>query len=236
LAGAERPERLGQGLYVVATPIGNLGDLTRRAVDVLGRAEIVACEDTRRTGLLLQRCGVSNRLVAYHEYNKLCRTPELLEMLRQGKAIALVSEAGTPGISDPGFFLIRSAIEAGFGVVPVPGASALLSALVVSGMPCDRFAFEGFLPKREGRRRKRLADLAAETRTLVFFESPRRLVGLLCVMRELWGERRVAVCREMTKKFEEVIRGGLGEVTERLATGEVRGEVTVVVEGHARDD
>ncbi|MBM3315092.1 16S rRNA (cytidine(1402)-2'-O)-methyltransferase [candidate division WOR-3 bacterium] len=230
---AGRPD---PGLYVVSTPIGNLRDMTRRAAEVLAGADVVACEDTRRTGLLLHRLGIRGRLVSYHEYNKLRRTPELLELLRQGKAVALVSEAGTPGVSDPGYYLIRTAIEQRFRVIPVPGASALLAAITVSGMPSDRFAFEGFLPRRAGRRKTRLAAVADETRTMVFFESPVRLVRLLVEMRELWGERQVVVCRELTKKFEETLRGTIGEVLEALGTGPVRGEVTVVVAGRERDD
>jgi 16S rRNA (cytidine1402-2'-O)-methyltransferase len=219
------------GLYVVSTPIGNLGDMTARAVDVLRDVDLVACEDTRRTGLLLVHFGISNRLTSYHEYNKLRRTPELLEMLRQGKRLALVTDAGTPGISDPGFYLIRAAVEAGFRVVPVPGASALLAGLVVSGLPSDRFAFEGFLPKRDGRRRRRLAGLAEEQRTMVFCESARRVHTLLSEMLELWGDRKVVVCREMTKKFEEVLRGTLESLVADLSGRELKGETVVVVAG-----
>lgn len=225
--------RLDSGLYVVSTPIGNLGDMTSRAVSILARCDAVACEDTRRTGALLAHFGVKARLVSYHEYNKLKRTPELIEMLRQGKSVALVSDAGTPGISDPGFYLIRAAVEHRVRVVPVPGASAVLAALVVSGLPADRFAFEGFLPKRDGRRRRRLLDLAHEPRTMVFCESARRVGRLLSEMQELWGERRVALCRELTKRYEEILRGDLISVQEELGQRELRGEVVVVVSGYA---
>lgn len=223
-------------LYVVSTPIGNLGDITQRAVETLAAVDAIACEDTRRTGMLLAHCGISNRLTQYHEYNKLRQTPQLLEMLRQGKRLALVTDAGTPGISDPGFYLIRAAVEAGLRVIPVPGASALLTALVVSGLPSDRFAFEGFLPKRDGRRRRRLADLAREDRTMVFCESARRVTRLLAEMLELWGERRVVVCREMTKRFEETLRGTLTEVLAAIGDRELKGETVVVVAGDERDD
>jgi 16S rRNA (cytidine1402-2'-O)-methyltransferase len=229
-ASAARP-RLDPGLHVVSTPIGNLGDMSQRAVETLAAADIIACEDTRHSGLLLAHFGVHNRLTSYHEYNKLRRTPELLEMLRQGKSVALITDAGTPGISDPGFYLIRAAVEAGFRVSPVPGASALLAALVVSGLPSDRFAFEGFLPKRDGRRRRRLSDLAGEGRTMVFCESARRVARLLGEMHELWGERRVVVCREMTKRFEETLRGTLGEVLAAIEGRELKGETVVVVAG-----
>ncbi|MFO7650657.1 MAG: 16S rRNA (cytidine(1402)-2'-O)-methyltransferase [bacterium] len=224
-------ERVEPGLYVVSTPIGNLGDMSSRAVAVLEGVDLVACEDTRRSGMLLAHFGIEARLTSYHEHNKLRRTPELLEMLRQGKSVAVITDAGTPGISDPGFYLIRSAIERGCRVMPVPGASALLAALVVSGLPSDRFAFEGFLPKRAGRRRKRLADLSGEDRTMVFCESARRTRDLLSEMLELWGDRRVVVCRELTKKFEETLRGTLGELADALARRELKGEVVVVVAG-----
>ncbi len=233
-AGSE--SGLDVGLYVVSTPIGNMGDITQRAIDVLAGVDMVACEDTRRTGLLLKRSGVSTRMISYHEHNKLKRTPELLEMMRQGKRVALVSDAGTPGVSDPGFYLIRAAVERSVRVIPVPGASALLAALVVSGLPCDRFAFEGFLPKRAGRRRKRLQELAEEPRTMVFFEPARRIRRFLGELSELWGEERMVVIgRELTKMHEDVIRGRLGEVLERLQERELKGETVVVVEGASHE-
>ncbi len=224
------------GLYVVSTPIGNLGDITQRALIVLARADLIACEDTRRTGLLLKNFGISNRLISYNEYNKLRRTPEILTVLSQQRAVALVSDAGTPGISDPGFYLIRAAIEQGIRVIPVPGASAILAALVVSGLPSDRFVFEGFLPKRAGRRRKRLAALIDETRTVIFLESARRLIRLLNEIGEALGDRRVVVCRELTKKYEEIIRGRVSEVLGVLAPKKVKGEVVVVVSGYEERD
>ena len=227
---------LEAGLYVVSTPIGNLGDMTQRAVEVLSTVDAIACEDTRRTGLLLSHFAIRSQLLSYHEYNKLRRTPELLEMLRHGKRIALVTDAGTPGISDPGFYLIRAAVEAGLRVSPVPGASALLAALVVSGLPSDRFAFEGFLPKRDGRRRRRLADLKGEDRTMIFCESARRVTRLLGELLELWGDRRVVVARELTKTFEEVLRGTLSSVIEGIGERELKGETVVVVAGHERSD
>ncbi len=233
-AGATPSGPLEPGLYVVSTPIGNLGDMTFRAVETLAGADVIACEDTRRTGLLLQHFGVRSALRSYHEYNKLQRTPELLEMIRQGKRVALVTDAGTPGISDPGFYLIRAAVAAGHRVVSVPGASALLAGLVISALPSDRFAFEGFLPKRDGRRRKRLADLAGETRTMVFYEPARRVARLLAEMLELWGERRVVVARELTKHYEEVMRGTLTELGKTLETRELKGETVVIVTGSER--
>jgi 16S rRNA (cytidine1402-2'-O)-methyltransferase len=206
--------------------------MTQRAIVTLAGVDVIACEDTRRTGLLLQHFGISNRLLSYHEYNKLRRTPELLERLNQGRSVALVSDAGTPGISDPGFYLIRAAVNAGHRVVAVPGASALLAALVVSGLPSDRFAFEGFLPKRDGRRRKRLAALAGEQRTMVFCESARRVKVVMGEMLELWGDRRAALCRELTKRFEETLRGRLSEVVAAVGDRELKGETVLVVAGH----
>ncbi len=224
------------GLYIVSTPIGNLGDITQRALMVLSHADMIACEDTRRTGLLLKHFGITNRLITYNEYNKLRRTPEIIELLMQQKAVALVSDAGTPGISDPGFYLIRTAIEKNIRVIPVPGASALLAALVVSGLPSDRFAFEGFLPKRAGRRNKRLRALVNETRTMVFCESARRLMRLLGEIREILGDRPVVVCRELTKKYEEIIRGRVSDLLTQLEGRELKGEVVVVVGGYEERD
>jgi 16S rRNA (cytidine1402-2'-O)-methyltransferase len=205
--------------------------MTRRAVEVLKAVDLIACEDTRHSGLLLQHYHIRNRLTSYHEYNKVSRTPELVEQMLAGRRIALITDAGTPGISDPGYYLIRAAVEAGCAVVPIPGASALLAGLVVSGLPSDRFAFEGFLPKREGRRRKRLAGLKDEPRTMVFCESARRVSRLLAEMLELWGDRRVVVCRELTKRFEETMRGTLGEVIAGIGGRELKGETVVVVAG-----
>ncbi|MEN9980057.1 MAG: 16S rRNA (cytidine(1402)-2'-O)-methyltransferase [candidate division WOR-3 bacterium] len=224
------------GLYIVSTPIGNLGDITQRALTVLAGVDLIACEDTRKTGLLLKNFSITNRLISYNEYNKFRRTPEILTVLSQQRAVALVSDAGTPGISDPGFYLIRAAIEQGIRVIPVPGASAILAALVVSGLPSDRFVFEGFLPKRAGRRRKRLAALVDETRTVIFLESARRLIRLLNEIGEVLGDRRVVVCRELTKKYEEIIRGRVSEVLEVLTSRKIKGEVVVVVSGYEERD
>jgi len=229
---------LEPGLYVVSTPIGNLEDITLRALNVLKEVDFIACEDTRHTGLLLQHYNVNARLISYHEYNKLRRTPEILEMLRQGKRIALTADAGTPGVSDPGFYLIRAAIEHGFRVIPIPGASALLSALVVSGLPCDHFVFEGFLPKRDGRKLKRLRALVEQERTMVFFESPYRLLKTLGQFLEVFGERRVVLARELTKKFEEVIRGNVSEVIKHVEQHPAKGEFVMLLSGRrlAGDD
>lgn len=235
-AGETPGDSLAPGLYVVSTPIGNLGDMTQRAVDVLKSVDLIACEDTRHSGLLLQHFHIRNRLTSYHEYNKVSRTPELIEQLRQGRRIAVITDAGTPGISDPGFYLIRAAVRAGLAVFPVPGASALLAGLVVSGLPSDRFAFEGFLPKRDGRRRKRLAALKDEERTTVYCEAARRVKRLLEEMLELWGDREVVVCRELTKRFEEVLRGKTTDVLAQIGDRELKGETVVVVAGAGEEE
>lgn len=217
-------------LRVVATPIGNLDDLSPRAARALADADVIACEDTRVTRKLLSRVDTRARLVAYHARNERQRTPELVARVAAGEHVALVTDAGTPGVSDPGQRLVAASIEAGLRVEIVPGPSAAVAALVLSGLPTARFVFEGFLPRTKGDRRRRLAALAAEERTLVFFEGPHRLASSLADMAEVLGDRRAAVAREMTKMHEEVLRGTLSELASTAAGG-VRGEVTVVVAG-----
>lgn len=221
-------------LYVVATPIGNLGDLSPRALEVLAGVAVVAAEDTRRTGALLREFGVATPLRSLHEHNEAARCGELLGRLAGGEAVALVSDAGTPLVSDPGYLLIDGAHRQGTRVVAVPGPSAVTALLSVAGLPVARFAFEGFLPQRRGPRGQRLADLAGETRTLVFYESPHRIGALLDDLVEAFGgERPGAVGRELTKRFEEVRRAPLGELREVFA-GEARapkGEYVVAVAG-----
>jgi 16S rRNA (cytidine1402-2'-O)-methyltransferase len=218
-------------LYIVATPIGNLADITLRAIRVLGEVDVVAAEDTRTTRKLLTHHGIGTPLVSYHEHNESVRTPELLERMRTGESVAVVSEAGTPSISDPGYRLVREAIAAGIAVEAVPGASAILAAVVVSGLPSDAFVFEGFLPRRSGERRRRLAELRSERRTLVFFEAPHRLDRSLADMADVLGEREVALCRELTKLHEEVRRGSLGELAKAIEKTPVKGELVLVVGG-----
>jgi 16S rRNA (cytidine1402-2'-O)-methyltransferase len=218
-------------LYLVSTPIGNLEDITFRAVRVLGEADLIAAEDTRRTRRLLERFQISRPIVSYHDHNKEMRSPQLLDKLLSGKTVALVSDAGTPGVSDPAFFLVRMAIQRGVPVIPVPGPTALISALIVSGLPPDRFAFEGFLPAKKGRRRSRLEALTAEERTILFFESPHRLLHTLEDIAEVLGDRRAAVARELTKKFEEVRRGTVSQLLEHFQQTKPRGEVVIVLAG-----
>jgi 16S rRNA (cytidine1402-2'-O)-methyltransferase len=219
-------------LYIVSTPIGNLEDITLRALRVFRDAQLIAAEDTRTTRILLRKYDIATRVVSYNEHNMRRRTSGLIEGLETGD-VALVSEAGTPGVSDPGHELIGAAIAAGFPVVAIPGPSAVVAALVASGLPMREFTFLGFLPRRAGDRRRVLREAAAEPRTLVLFEAPHRLRRTLDDMREILGERGIAICRELTKAFEEVFRGTAGEALAHFQ--EPRGEFTVVIEGTTTD-
>jgi len=216
-------------LFVVATPIGNLEDITLRALRVLRGVDLVAAEDTRRTRTLLQAYGVRAPMVSYFEHNQARRGPELLGRLQGGARIALVTDAGTPGVSDPGFRLVRLCRDAGVPVVPVPGASALVAALSAAGVPADRFVFEGFLPVKPGRRLTRLRELQALGRPVVLYESPHRLLAALEAIGAVFGEAEVVLAREVTKRFEEFRRGTAGTLRAALAAAAVRGEVTLVV-------
>jgi 16S rRNA (cytidine1402-2'-O)-methyltransferase len=221
-------------LYVVATPIGNLGDISARAREILAGASVVAAEDTRHSGRLLRELGLERPLVSLHEHNERGRVAELVGRLQGGESVALVSDAGTPLVSDPGYLLVAAAVEAGIAVAPVPGPSAAIAALSASGLPCDRFCFEGFLPARAAARRQRLAELAAEARTLVLYEAPHRIAECLADLAAACGPgRRACVARELTKKFETFYRGTLGELAARAGSDAdmARGESVVIVEG-----
>jgi 16S rRNA (cytidine1402-2'-O)-methyltransferase len=219
-------------LYIVATPLGNLEDITLRAIRVLKEASVIACEDTRRTVKLLNRYEIRTPMFIFHDYNKLRAGAVLLRRLSEGEGVALVSDAGTPAISDPGYELVREAISAGAPVEVIPGPSALISALVVSGLPTDHFAFEGFLPNRKEKRRKALQALAGETRTMIFYESPQRVGAFLAEAADILGDRRACLVRELTKIHEEILRGTLPELAEEIARrGTVLGEITLVVAG-----
>jgi 16S rRNA (cytidine1402-2'-O)-methyltransferase len=215
-------------LVVCPTPIGNLEDVTLRVLSALRDADVVACEDTRRTRVLLDRYGVQARLVSYHEHNERARSAELVERMRAGETVALVSDAGMPLVSDPGFVLVQACVAAGLAVEVLPGPSAALAALVASALPAERWRFTGFLPRKQGELR---ALLAEATETLVAFESPRRVAASLAVLAELDPDRPVAVCRELTKVHEEVVRGGAAELAARYADVAPRGEVVLVVGG-----
>jgi 16S rRNA (cytidine1402-2'-O)-methyltransferase len=219
-------------LYVVATPLGNLEDLTARATRILREVDLIACEDTRHTAGLLQAFGIRTSTTSYFEHNEREKVPMILEALRSGRNVALVTDAGTPAVSDPGYRLVRDARDAGLPVIPVPGPSAVIAALSVSGLPSDRFLFVGFLPSRMSARRASLDELAARRETLVFYESPLRVRAALADMRQALGDRDAFLCREATKVHEEYRRGRLSQLAEHLGRGErVRGEIVLVVAG-----
>jgi len=216
-------------LYVVATPIGNLEDVTLRALRVLKEVDVIACEDTRRTRALLAHFDIHTPTVSYFEHNKLARGPQLLRQLAEGRSIALVTDAGTPGISDPGFMLVRDARAAGIPVVPVPGPAAVAAILSAAGVPADRFVFEGFLPIKPGRRVNRLTALRELDTTIVLYESPHRILATLEAIVTVFGEREIVVGRELTKQFEEIVRAPAAAHHARLTAAGVRGEFTVVI-------
>ncbi|MBR6671411.1 MAG: 16S rRNA (cytidine(1402)-2'-O)-methyltransferase [Alistipes sp.] len=218
-------------LYIVPTPIGNLDDITLRAIKVLSEADYILAEDTRTTAFLLKHLGIEKKLYSHHKFNEHATSASVAEAIGEGRTVALVSDAGTPGISDPGFLLVRTCVEAGIEVETLPGATAFVPALVQSGFPCDRFCFEGFLPQKKGRS-KRLQELSSESRSIIFYESPFRVVKCLEQLAETFGEeRKVSVSRELTKKFEQTVRGTIAEVLEYFRQHEPKGEFVIVVAG-----
>jgi 16S rRNA (cytidine1402-2'-O)-methyltransferase len=218
-------------LYVVATPLGNLEDITLRALRILKGVALIAAEDTRHSRTLLEHFGIATPTTSYHDHNEREKAPHLVERLTQGDSIALISDAGTPGVADPGYRLVTAAIAAGVPVVPVPGPSAVVAALSASGLPTDRFAFEGFVPERSAQRCSFFSDLRGERRTIVCFEAARRIEACLRDLIEVLGDRRIAVGRELTKKFEEMVRGRASAALERFAQTAARGEFTLIIEG-----
>lgn len=219
-------------LYVVATPIGNLEDITLRALRLLGEVDLIAAEDTRHTRKLLSHHGISRPLLSYHEHNKQRQAPRLLALLQEGRSLALVTDAGTPCISDPGYYLLQILISHAIPIVPIPGPAAVMAALSVAGLPTDRFVFEGFLPPKGGKRRRRLEVLRDEPRTIVVYESPYRLLRLLQdVVTHLGAERRVVIARELTKRFEAIRRGTASTLLADLQGHTIRGECTVIIAG-----
>lgn len=219
-------------LYVVPTPVGNMEDMTFRAIRILKEADIVLAEDTRTSGILLKHYDIQNHLVSHHKFNEHGTSAGIVERLKAGATVALISDAGTPGISDPGFFLVREAVRAGVEVQCLPGATAFVPALVSSGLPCDRFAFEGFLPPKKGRQTK-LESLKEEPRTMIFYESPYRLLKTLQQLAEVMGaDRQASVCREISKVHEESVRGSLEELVVHFTETEPRGEIVVIVAGY----
>ena len=221
-------------LYIVPTPIGNLGDITLRAVEVLRDVDFILAEDTRTTAFLLKHLGIEKKMYSHHKFNEHATVRMVAESIEAGRTVALVSDAGIPGISDPGFLLVRTCVQAGIDVETLPGATACIPALVQSGFPCDRFCFEGFLPQKKGRN-KRLLELQDEERTMIFYESPFRVVKCLEQFAEIFGEdREVSVTREISKKFEQTIRGTVAEVAEHFRQHEPKGEFVIVLSGRAK--
>ena len=217
-------------LYLVSTPIGNLGDFTFRAVHILKHVDLIAAEDTRVTSVLLKHYNIHKKMLSFHSYNQKRQTPHLINSLKEEKSIALVSDAGTPGISDPAYVLVQAALENDIRIIPIPGASAILSALVVSGLPINRFVFEGFLPLKKGRKSK-ISALASEERTIVFYESPHRIQKTVKELSESWGNRKCVMGREITKKFEEFYRGNLTDLLFYLTQKPPKGEIVLILEG-----
>ena len=216
-------------LYIVGTPIGNLEDITLRAIRILKEVDLIACEDTRRTAKLLNAYKIQTPMVSYHEHNEMTRAPELVIQMEEGSSIALVTDAGMPVVSDPGFRLVHLAVRHSIPVIPVPGASAFVAALAASGLPVDKFRFLGFLPSKKGERRKALEELKEATKTLIFYEAPHRLLEMLKDAHELLGDREIVVAREVTKVHEQFLRGTIGSTVEYLKKRPVKGELTVLI-------
>ncbi|MGO8933909.1 MAG: 16S rRNA (cytidine(1402)-2'-O)-methyltransferase [Beijerinckiaceae bacterium] len=241
MSSSDSQSQLAPGLYLVATPIGNLGDITLRALEVLRNVDRIACEDTRQTQKLLNHFQIEKKTVSCHEHNERSRAAELIQDIKAGRPVALVSDAGTPGVSDPGSWLVREAIAAGVQVFPIPGANAAISALIASGLPADEFEFLGFLPEKAGARRTKLENLAAHpgetARTLIFYEAPHRLLDTLADLESVFGPQlHVVVARELTKIHEEFLRGTVAEVRSELAARDrIRGEITLLIEVPAQN-
>lgn len=219
-------------LYICGTPIGNLKDITLRCLNVLKKVDLIAAEDTRHTKILLNHYQIRKPSTSYHKYSKEKKVEHILQLLQEGKKIALLSDAGMPGICDPGYEIIRKAIENSITIIPIPGVSALTTALVISGFALERFVFEGFVPRKKGEKRRFFLNLKDEERTIVFYETPHRIKDTLNTLKEVMGDRRIVIARELTKKFEEIIRGKLSSVVESLNSREIKGEITLVLEGN----
>jgi len=226
-------ENIENALYLVATPIGNLSDISYRAVHILNSVDLIAAEDTRTSSVLLRHYSISTPLKSYHSHNISKETPKLIEKLKSGNSLALISDAGTPGISDPGYNLVYECIQNNIKVIPIPGAAAFISALVASGLPTNKFVFEGFLPHKKGRQ-TRLNFLKDETRTIIFYESPHRIVKTLNQLLYYLGDRKCVIAREITKKFEDFIHGSLSELAKQLENKKVKGELVLLVEGMSK--
>lgn len=221
-------------LYIVATPIGNLADISERAIEILNQVDLIAAEDTRHSKTMLERCGIKTKICAYHEHNESQLTEKLIQQLLGGESIALISDAGTPLINDPGYKLVVAAHDDAIKVIPIPGPSAIITALSASGLPTSKFIFEGYLPAKTEARKKRLQELISESRTLVFYEAPHRIVESIKAMQEIFGDdRRVTIARELTKQFEQIVRDSLSSINGKLESEEIKikGEFVIIVEG-----
>jgi len=226
--------KVGGILYICGTPIGNLEDVTLRVLKILKEVKLIAAEDTRHTKKLLNHYQINTKVTSYYEYNKFKKATYLLEILKNGQDIALVSDAGMPGISDPGYVLVNLALKNNIKIIPVPGVSALITALVVSGLPADKFVFEGFLPRKIKERKRYFKNIENEERTVIFYETPHRLKRALKDMLEVWGDRKIVIARELTKKYEEIIRGNLSQILTEIYEKEIKGEITLIVQGGIR--
>ncbi len=222
-------------LYIVSTPIGNLGDISIRAIETLKSVALIASEDTRNSGILLKHFNIPTPQTSYHEHNERQKAPDLVALLKDGKSVALISDAGTPLVSDPGYRLVNLAVSEGIEIIPIPGPSSILAALVASGFPTDRFCFEGYLPKSSGKLKRRLDELAVEPRTMIFFETQFRILKSLPVMLEAFGDREIFVGRELTKKFEEKMRGKISEIIALLENRTIKGEIVIIAPGTGND-
>jgi len=218
-------------LYLVPTPIGNMGDITRRALETLKEVDLVACEDTRHAGILLKQLGIKKRLISYHDFNEANRAEQILRKIRQGLSIAVITDAGSPGISDPAYRIVQAAIANNINIIPLPGATAIIPALTASGLPTDRFFFEGFLPHKSTARRKRLEKLKELEHTLVFFESPHRIQKSLSDMLEILGNRKACLAREISKRYEQFLRGRTSDILNTISEKPIKGEIVLVIAG-----
>ena len=218
-------------LYLVPTPIGNMGDITQRALETLREVDLVACEDTRHSGMLLKRLGLKKKLISYHDFNEARRADQLLAKIREGMSVAVITDAGSPGISDPAYRIVQAAIASDIDIVPLPGATAIIPALTASGLPTDRFFFEGFLPHKSAARKKRLERLKELEHTLVFYESPHRVQKSLGDMLEVFGDRRACLAREISKRYEQFLRGRISDIQNAIGDKSVKGEIVLVIGG-----
>lgn len=219
-------------LYICGTPIGNLEDITLRCLSTLKRVDLIVAEDTRHTRILLNHYNINKPIISYHKYSKEKKVDYILQLLKEGKCIALVSDAGMPGICDPGFEIINKAIEDNIAIIPIPGVSASTTALVVSGFAMERFVFEGFIPRKKKEKEKFFTELQDEERTMIFYETPHRIKDTLLILKKIIGDRRIVIARELTKLFEEIIRGDISNVIETLSSKDIKGEITIVLEGN----